>query len=102
MKSVLDRLAHALPDIPQWLETRSMLLSGQCEVLGLEEASPETSFVARELEEREDRSICVVGRPSADAVEEAVTRGRHPGLVIALRKGHPTSLTPCRVGPPRG
>jgi GNAT superfamily N-acetyltransferase len=85
--SVLERLARSLPDIPRWLETRSMLLSNRCEVLGLQEASPKTSFVARELEECEDRLICVVGRPSTDAIEEAVKRGQNPGLVLATPEG---------------
>ncbi len=67
-KSLLDRLAHALPDIPRWLYVRSMLLSGRCEVLGLAEGGPEPQFVARELEESEDRAVCVVGRPPADAM----------------------------------
>lgn len=87
VRSVLDRLAHTLPDIPRWLETRSMLLSGQCEVLGLEEVSPEISFVARELEDRVDRSICIVGRPSTSAMEEAVKRGRNPAWVSATPEG---------------
>lgn len=85
--SILKRLAGSLPDIPRWLETRSMLLSNRCEVLGFKEASPEVSFVARELEEREDRLICLVGRPSTDAIEEAVKRGRNPGLVLAAPEG---------------
>ena len=67
-KSLLDRLAHALPDIPRWLYARSMLLSGRCEVLGLAEGGPEPQFVARELEESEDQAVCVVGRPPADAI----------------------------------
>ena len=87
MKSVLAGLARTLPDLPRWLETRSMLLSGRCEVLGLEEASPETSFVARELEESEDRLICVMGCPSAEAIEEAVKRNRNPGMVLVTPEG---------------
>jgi GNAT superfamily N-acetyltransferase len=86
-KSVLDRLAHALPDIPRWLYVRSMLLSGRCEVLGLVEGGPEPQFVARELEESEDRAVCVVGRPPADAIREAARRNRDGGEVLATQEG---------------
>ena len=81
-KSLLDRLAHALPDIPRWLYVRSMLLSGRCEVFGLAEGGPEPQFVALELEESEDRAVCVVGRPPADAIREAARRNRDGGELL--------------------
>lgn len=80
---VAERLARVLPDVPRWLETRSMLLSGQCEVLGLEEGGSEPCFVARELEEGEDQSIYIVGCPSAEAIGEAVRRNRNGGMIVA-------------------
>jgi len=83
----LDRLAHALPDIPRWLYVRSMLLSGRCEVLGLAEGGPKPQFVARELEESEDRAVCVVGRPPADVIREAARRDRYGGDVLATPEG---------------
>jgi GNAT superfamily N-acetyltransferase len=86
-KSVLDRLAYALPDIPRWLYTRSMLLSGRCEVLGLEEGGSEPQFVARELEEGEDGSVCVVGRPPTDAIREAARRNGDGGDVLTTPEG---------------
>ena len=86
-KSVFDRLAHALPDIPRWLYARSMLLSGRCEVLGLAEGGPEPHFVARELEESEDRAICVVGRPPADAIREAARRNPDGGDLLTTPEG---------------
>lgn len=76
-------LARPLPDVPRWLEVRSMLFSGECEVLGFEEGEPGPSFVARELEESEDQLICVMGRPSVDAIREAVKRNRNGGIVMA-------------------
>jgi len=98
-KSVLDRLFDALPDIPRWLYARTMLLSGRCEVLGLAEPGPEPQFVARELVESEDRAICVVGRPPADAIREAARRNRDGGDTSSPpRKGPPTSSPPCRIG----
>ncbi len=81
-KSILDQLAHALPDIPRWLYVRSMLLSGRCEVLGLAEEGPEPQFEARELEESEDWAVSVVGRPPADAIREATRRNQDGGEVL--------------------
>jgi GNAT superfamily N-acetyltransferase len=91
-KSVLDRLVHALPDIPRWLYVRSMLLAGRCEVFGLAEEGPEPQFVARELEEGEDQAICVVGRPQADAIREAARRNRGGGDLLTTPEGAPHIL----------
>ena len=69
-----ERLARLLPDIPRYVETRSMLLSGSCEVLGLEKGErggSEPSFVARELEEGEEQMIYVVGRPPSEVIDPA-------------------------------
>ena len=86
-ESHMERLAESLPDVPRWLYARSMLLSGRCEVLGLEDTPSGPSFVARELEEREDRWFCVVGRPSEEAIREAARRNRNGGEVLATREG---------------
>jgi RimJ/RimL family protein N-acetyltransferase len=81
------RLARALPDIPQWVETRSMLLSGQCEVLGLEEKEgwiqPGLSFVVRDTGQ-DSIYASVVGRPAQEAIVEAVGRGRKEGEIFAV------------------
>jgi len=81
--SLAERLAKSLPDIPRWLEVRSLLLSGRCEVLGLEEEGPKPSFVARELGEGEDQMVYVVGRPSPEIIREAASRSRNGGMVMA-------------------
>lgn len=86
-KSHMEHLAESLPDVPRWLYARSMLLSGRCEVLGLEETPSGPSFAARELEEREDRWFCVVGRPSEEAIVEAARRNRNGGEALATREG---------------
>jgi hypothetical protein len=50
---VPDRLACALPDVLKWLEIRAMLLSGRCEILGLEEEDPSrVSWPARSKRSR--------------------------------------------------
>jgi GNAT superfamily N-acetyltransferase len=82
MRSVLDRLALTLPDIPRWLEARSMLLSGRCEVLGLEEGGADPRFVVRELEEGEESAIIVVGRPAYETIEEATRRNPNGGIIM--------------------
>lgn len=61
-------LSRALPDVPRWVETRSMLLLGDCELFGPEE-SEELSFVVRGTGYP---LISVVGRPSEEAIREAV------------------------------
>lgn len=86
-ESHMERLAESLPDVPRWLYARSMLLSGRCEVLGLEETPAGPSFAARELEEREDRWFCVVGRPSEEAIAEAARRNRNGGEALATPEG---------------
>jgi GNAT superfamily N-acetyltransferase len=75
---ILDRLVRALPDVPRWVETRSMLLSGRCEVFGLKEGE-DLSFVVRDAE---DVLISVVGRPGSDAIERAVAREWEGDVVI--------------------
>jgi GNAT superfamily N-acetyltransferase len=73
-----QRLARALPDIPRWLETRGMLLSGECEVLGLAEGSA-SDYVVRD---RADLLISVVGRPGGEAFREVMYRNNSAGEAI--------------------
>ena len=47
VKATLSRLARVLPDVPRWVETRSMLHSCRCEVFGLEEGG-DPGFVVRD------------------------------------------------------
>lgn len=72
------RLARALPDVPRWVETRSMLLGGECELFGLEEGG-DPSFVVRDTGYP---LVSVVGRPEKAAIREAVA-GRRGLEVIA-------------------
>lgn len=80
-KAIQARLIQTLPDIPRWVETRSILLSGRCEVLGLEDESEGLSFVVRDTAS-ESIYISIVGRPAqcgyrAGEVRRALsTRGR--------------------------
>ena len=74
--STLNReLAALLPDIPRWLETRSMLLRQCCEVLGLKREGP--SCVIHSLQQK---LISVVGRPEFEYIQSAVSVNN--GLVL--------------------
>ena len=75
------RLAALLPDIPRFVETRAMLLEGDCKVLGLEEDAASPSFVVRD---GEADLVCVVGYPAREAIAEAVARTGNAGAVIAM------------------
>jgi hypothetical protein len=77
----LARLAALLPDVPRFVETRGMLLGGDCEILGLEEGAASPSFVVRDEEED---LVCVVGYPAREAVAEALTRNGNASAVIAM------------------
>jgi hypothetical protein len=79
--ATLARLAHLLPDVPRWIETRSMLLLGECEVFGLGE---DDSFVARDTGYP---AVCVVGRPSEQAIREAVAGPREYEVVVPPENG---------------
>ena len=84
--SIFNRLALALPDIPRWVETRSMLLSSHCEVMGLEETR-QPSFALRSAEME---LISVVGFPEPEAIREAACRNGNQGAVLATpeNRGH--------------
>lgn len=81
MTSEAGRLARALPDVPRWVETRSMLLSGSCEVRGYEEER--FSFVVREVGSGPVYAS-VVGHPAEGVIAGAVVRGREGGEVLAI------------------
>ena len=79
---VLGRsLAERLPDVPRWVEARSFLLSGECEILGLKE-EPELSFVV--LDPGPLGGVIVVGAPEGDAIAEAARRSRGGSLVARM------------------
>lgn len=102
-----ERLLAELPDIPRWLETRWMLSLGSTELTGLDsvatpsggggadpisllvgmilkpggtQAEEEGGFIVRDPP---SGIMSVVGRPSAEAIKEAVARNEQGGDVIA-------------------
>ena len=77
-QELYSRLARSLPDIPRWLETRSMLLDGDAEVLGESEGNA-NAYVVRDIA---TQLISVVGRAPRSAVREAVFRSEGAGVAI--------------------
>ncbi|HEX5830426.1 MAG TPA: GNAT family N-acetyltransferase, partial [Gemmatimonadaceae bacterium] len=74
--------ARRLPDLPRWVEARSLLLWGPCEIFGLEEEA-ELSAVLRDPE---TGSVFVVGTPAMRHVQVAVRRNAHGGELVAPRE----------------
>lgn len=81
-KAIYARILRTLPDIARWVKTRSILLSGHCEVLGLKDGE-ELSFVVRDTA-ADEIYVSVVGRPAACAIVKAVSQGQNEGEVLAV------------------
>jgi GNAT superfamily N-acetyltransferase len=73
-----EELAALLPDIPRWVEIRSILLAGRGEVLGLSREP-----LACALADPPFRSAIVVGQPPYEAIGEAAALAGPGGSVIA-------------------
>ena len=67
----MKALAAELPDLPRWVEVRSMLLSGDGRVIGAVITSP-LSFVVADS----SGTAAVVGRPPALAIRAAAEHAR--------------------------
>ncbi len=67
-------LLERLPDQPRWVETRGMLLGGECELLG----SLKPGCAVRS---KRDRLVGVVGDPGQDVLAAATT-GAGPGWTV--------------------
>jgi len=88
----IQRLLSIVPDQPKWVELRGMLLSGQCEVDGMEDAE-RLSFVARHAE---TDLVFVYGRPAPDVIRQVVARQSSPEAVLCLPedRGHVAEALP--------
>jgi GNAT superfamily N-acetyltransferase len=79
--TVYDRdFAMSLPDIPRWVETRSLLLSGEGEIFGVDETAGKLNFIVCSATQK---LICIVGYPSKKAVEQAVTAVGKKSTIVA-------------------
>jgi RimJ/RimL family protein N-acetyltransferase len=72
-------IARRLPDIPRWVEARSLLLAGDCEVFGLED----NAGLSLAVRDPSTGSVIVVGRPDPEAVRAAVRGIMHDGTLLA-------------------
>ena len=80
MRNDFRGVASCLPDIPRWVETRGMLLTGRGEILGAaSKSSPD--FVVRGLN---NRLISVVGKPDALCLNQAVAKSGLEVEVLAM------------------
>ena len=79
----LAELARTLPDIPRWVETRSMLLSGRGEVYG-------PGIVGEfAVLDREEGLVSVVGRAGDEVMRAAVSnRGVHSVIAAMEDRDH--------------
>jgi GNAT superfamily N-acetyltransferase len=74
------RLANSLRDIPRWIETRAMLLSGRAQVTG--GATVEQGFVVKQCP-GVTSAVAVVGRPPREAIVGALEDIAPPSPVLA-------------------
>ena len=75
----LRRIADLLPDLPRWVEARSYLMGGGCEVLGLREA-PVLALVIRDPD---TELLIAVGAPVPRALRAAAARCGPGATLIA-------------------
>lgn len=72
-------IANALPDLPRWVEIRSMLLSNRASVFGLDlNAASTASFAVVQ------HDVGVVGAPNPEAILEAVQHSGEAAIVLAV------------------
>jgi hypothetical protein len=96
---VLARLASALPDLPRWVETRGMLQSGRCEVVGAPGPEP-GDFLVRGTD---FGLFCVAGEPALEPLAESLERraGRAvlclPAAAGRVAAAVPRGWKPARV-----
>lgn len=87
-------LAQKIPDLPRWVEARSLLLSGQGEILGLAE-SPTLSCIVRDPSP--GGLLVVIGQPSLAAVQAALPQNvQGVALIAPLAEGD--RLAPALAG----
>ncbi|MBX3205965.1 MAG: GNAT family N-acetyltransferase [Labilithrix sp.] len=77
-------IARTIPDIPRWVEARAYLLTGDCEIFGLDESNEEPALVVRD---RSTGFIVVVGAPAVGAIQ-AAARERVPGQSLVAAPEH--------------
>lgn len=78
--------AMSLPDTPRWVETRSLLVSREGKIFGVDETAGKLSFIVCSSTKK---LICIVGSPNQKAVEQAVTYvGEGSEIIAALESSN--------------
>jgi hypothetical protein len=73
-------LAHSLPDIPRFVETRSMLLNRRGRIYGNGELNTENFVVCNQ----QTGLIVVIGKPPIASLKEAIAERVKAGVVLAF------------------
>ncbi len=79
---MFSELAGRLPDLPRWVETRGILLSGRCALVGSPGPGPEDFLVRGE----DFGLFCVVGNPSLENLPAALERYRGRAVLCAVEE----------------
>ena len=74
------KLAHSLPDIPRFVETRSMLLNLRGAIYGFNESNLNNFVVCN----RQTGLIVVIGKPPIASLREAIDQREKAGVVLAF------------------
>jgi hypothetical protein len=67
----MERFLAAIPDVPRWVEARSMLLSGQARALGVADAALPGGLPDGVIVQADADLAAVIGQPRASAIQEA-------------------------------
>ncbi len=67
----MESFLSAIPDIPRWVEARSMLISGKARVLGAEAALSASGVPDGVIVQADARLAAVIGQPGASFIREA-------------------------------
>jgi GNAT superfamily N-acetyltransferase len=68
---VMESFLTTIPDIPRWVEARSMVISGRGRVLCVEAASIASGVPSGVIVQADARLAAVIGQPGASAIHEA-------------------------------
>ncbi len=79
IESKFIELGAKLPDIPRWIDARSLLLSGRCEIYGFHN-NRSLNFALRNCD---FPLICVVGEPSQSAIQQAISAAGTSAEILA-------------------
>ena len=89
---MVSELATRLPDLPRWVETRGMLLSGRCDLI----VPPEPGAADAVVRGTDFGLFCVSGDPPLEALPAALAR--HGGRAVLCAGGRSEELSTILSG----